>query len=90
MKTAIVTTMDSAGRLVLPKEIRDEAGIVPGMSLEVSYVDGRVAIEPVPRDVVTKQEGRLRVAVPVEDGESLTGRTVQRTVALVRKERAKR
>ena len=90
MRNGIVTTIDSAGRLVLPKEIRDEAGIVPGMSLEVSYLDGRVEIEPLPREVVTKRKGRLRVAVPVEEGEPLSERTVRRTISLIRKERGGR
>lgn len=90
MKDGIVTTMDSAGRLVLPKEIRDEAGILPGMSLRVSYLDGRVAIEPAPRDVVTRRKGRLQVAIPVEEGESLSDRAVRRTTSLIRKERGGR
>lgn len=90
MKDGIVTTMDSAGRLVLPKEIRDEAGILPGMPLSVSYLDGRVEIEPAPREVVTKRKGRLLVAVPVEEGPPLSERTVRETIARIRKERGGR
>ena len=61
-----------------------------GMSLKVSRLDGRVAIEPIPRDVVTKRKGRLRVAVPVKKGESLPNRVVRRTLSLIRKERGGR
>ncbi len=37
-------TMDSAGRLVIPKEIRREAGIEPGMPLEIRCDDGIIEI----------------------------------------------
>jgi AbrB family looped-hinge helix DNA binding protein len=78
MKNAIQTTIDSAGRLVLPKTVRDEAGILPGMTLRVTVQDGRVEIEPVPREVRIVQKGPLRIAVPVEEGPSLTEETVER------------
>ena len=38
--------MDKAGRMVVPKTIRDEAGIEPGMPLRISVRDGRIEIEP--------------------------------------------
>ena len=40
------TTIDKAGRVVIPKKIRDAAGIEPGMELDVRLCDGRVEIEP--------------------------------------------
>ena len=42
----MITTMDAAGRLVLPKAIRERAQLVAGRPLEVRVVDGRVEIEP--------------------------------------------
>ena len=42
------TTTDAAGRLVIPKEIRREAGLKPGMVLEVHWRDGHIEIEPAP------------------------------------------
>lgn len=78
MKNAIQTTIDSSGRLVLPKTIRDEAGILPGMTLRITVEEGRIEIEPVPREVRIVQKGPLRCAVPVEEGPSLTEETVQR------------
>ncbi|HEX3126072.1 MAG TPA: AbrB/MazE/SpoVT family DNA-binding domain-containing protein [Thermoanaerobaculia bacterium] len=71
------TTIDSAGRLVLPKMIREEAGLLPGMSLQVSVREGRIEIEPVPRQVRIVQKGPLRIAVPVEEGPALSGATVE-------------
>jgi len=78
MKNAIQTTSGSAGRLVLPKTVREEAGILPGMALKITVQDGRVEIEPVPRKVRIVQRGPLRIAVPIEQGPPLTAETVER------------
>jgi len=78
MKNAVQTTIDSTGRLVLPQTVRDEAGILPGMVLRVSVQDGRIEIEPVAREVRIVQKGPLRIAVPIEEGPSLTEETVER------------
>ena len=78
MKNGIQTTIDSAGRLVLPKTIRDEAGILPGMALRVKVQDGRIELEPVAREVRIVQKGPLRIAVPVEEGPSLQEETVEK------------
>lgn len=77
MKNAIQATMDSAGRLVLPKAVREEAGILPGMNLRITAREGRIEIEPVPRHVQIVQKGPLRIAVPVEEGPALTEKTVE-------------
>ena len=58
------TTIDSAGRLVIPKEVRREAGLKPGMPLEVRCQNGRIEIEPAPLPVKLVRKGRLLVAVP--------------------------
>jgi AbrB family looped-hinge helix DNA binding protein len=77
MKNAIQITIDSAGRLVLPKAVRDEAGILPGMTLQITVEEGKIGIEPVTREVRVVPRGPLRVAVPVEEGPSLTDATVE-------------
>lgn len=77
MGNAIKTTIDAAGRVVVPKAVREEAGILPGMSLRVMAREGRIEIEPVPRQIRIVQKGHLRVAVPVEEGPPLTESTVE-------------
>ena len=42
------TTIDGAGRLVVPKAIRDACGLEPGSDVEIRAVEGRVEIEPAP------------------------------------------
>jgi AbrB family looped-hinge helix DNA binding protein len=39
------TTIDKAGRVVVPKALRDELGLLAGQELEISAVDGRIEIE---------------------------------------------
>jgi len=40
------STIDRAGRVVIPKSIREVAGLKPGSSLSIEYRDGRIEIEP--------------------------------------------
>ncbi len=72
------TTIDAAGRLVLPKAVREEAGFLPGMALRIKVQDGRVEIEPVAREVRMVQKGPLFIAIPVEAGASLKDETVEK------------
>ena len=58
---ATKTTIDSAGRLVIPKEIREEAGLKPGALVEVRWRSGRIEIEPAPLPVNLVRKGRLTV-----------------------------
>jgi AbrB family looped-hinge helix DNA binding protein len=79
MTETITISIDRVGRLVIPKEIRDEAGIEPGMPLEVRCREGRIEIEPRRRPIRIVKKGRLQVAEPVETGEPLTRSLVQKT-----------
>lgn len=38
-------TIDTAGRLVVPKAARDELGLAPGTELEVTVVDRHIELE---------------------------------------------
>ena len=82
------TTIDNAGRLVIPKEIRREAGIKPGMPLDVRWERGAIAITPAPLPVKLERKGRLLVAVPAKDTSRLSTETVERTRKSLRKERS--
>jgi AbrB family looped-hinge helix DNA binding protein len=42
------TTIDRAGRVVIPKSLRDRAGLKPGMEIEVKFQDGNIEISPPP------------------------------------------
>lgn len=79
------TTMDRAGRLVLPKAIRREARIEPGADLEIRVRDGRIEIEPAPLAVKLTRRGILTVAVPTGPVRPLTQEEVAATVASLRR-----
>ena len=84
----MITTIDSAGRLVIPKEVRQQAGLEPGMPLEVRLHDGRIEIEPAPLAVTLESRGRFVVAVPQQPVPALTRNVVDETRRRLRRERA--
>lgn len=76
----MTTTMDAAGRLVIPREIRREAGLEPGVPLDVRWRDGVIEIEPQPLAVTIARRGRLLVASPMTGPvPRLRSATVERT-----------
>lgn len=87
MNAAIETTMDASGRLVLPKAVREAAGLEAGMPLAITVNEGRIEIEPAPRAVKTVRRGRLTVAVALTGRPALSARTVRETQSVVRRER---
>jgi AbrB family looped-hinge helix DNA binding protein len=40
------TTIDRAGRVVIPKPLREQAGLKEGTELQIEFRDGRIEIEP--------------------------------------------
>ena len=84
------TTIDAAGRLVIPKDIRREAGLKPGMPLEVRWREGKIEIAPESLPVTLQRRGRLLVAVPQKEPGPLRAETVERTRRVLRRERARR
>jgi AbrB family looped-hinge helix DNA binding protein len=87
MEFTIKSTIDRAGRVVIPKAIRAEAGLMPGMRLEIGCRDGRVTIEPAAEEVELVTRGRVRVAVSKPGAEHLANETVRRVQRDLRQER---
>ena len=84
------TTIDPAGRMVIPKEIREQAGLKPGMTLEVHCRAGRIEIEPAPMPVKLVRKGRLLVAMPRAKAPTLSAEAVERTRRAVRRDSSPR
>ncbi|MDE2927836.1 MAG: AbrB/MazE/SpoVT family DNA-binding domain-containing protein [Acidobacteriota bacterium] len=78
------STIDKAGRIVIPKPIRDAARLKPGTRVGFRVISGRVEIEPVPLEVTLEQRGPLVVAVPSQQQPVLKASTVERTIDVVR------
>lgn len=91
MTTTRKIAMDSAGRLLLPKAICEEAGFRPGYPLEITSEEGRVEIRPAPAkiEIVNGGDG-LPLAVPREPVETLTTETVRQTLESLRARRGER
>lgn len=81
----MVTTIDSAGRIVVPKRLREELGFKPGQELELSAVDGRLEVEhPVTPMRLEKRKGRL-VAVVDRPMPTLSSEMVRETLERIRR-----
>lgn len=80
------TTIDGAGRLGIPSEVRREAGILPGMLLNVQYRGGHVEITPAPLPVKIERRGRWLVAVPEQAVPPLTMEAVEQTRQALQRE----
>ena len=78
------TTIDKAGRLVVPKAVREASRLRPGTRVRFRVRDGRVEIEPVPLDVSLERRGAAVVAVPREGRPVLTAAAVEETTAGLR------
>ena len=58
------TTIDEAGRVVIPKAIREQAGLRAGVLLEIDFVRGCIEILPAVAPTRIVVEGGLAVLVP--------------------------
>jgi AbrB family looped-hinge helix DNA binding protein len=57
-------TIDKAGRLVIPKQLRDSLGLVPG-EVEVTPDGAGLRIEPLADDLLEDEDGLL--VIPAAD-----------------------
>lgn len=78
------TTIDKAGRLVVPKAVREASQLRPGTRVRFRVADGRIEIEPVPLDVSLERRGSVVVAVPREGRPVLTAAEVEETTTNLR------
>ncbi|HUR48472.1 MAG TPA: AbrB/MazE/SpoVT family DNA-binding domain-containing protein [Acidimicrobiales bacterium] len=65
------TTIDRAGRLVIPKALRDEVGLTAG-EVDVTADGNGLRVEPVAGEAIAKKGGRLVIAksgVPISDAD---------------------
>lgn len=53
-----MTTVDSKGRIVLPKDVRERLGITPGTEVTVREKDGKAVVEPEdsPDEIIERME----------------------------------
>lgn len=81
------TTIDAAGRVVIPKEIRRRARLGAGAEVDVRWRDGLIELEPSSQVIRLVRDGPLLVAVAEGDAESLTPEQVEEIREALRRER---
>ena len=78
-------SIDSAGRVVVPKHLRDELGFSPDTPLEIDVVNGHLKLSAAhePAKLVEGPNGPMLAAT----GTPLTDEEVRRTLEAVRERR---
>jgi AbrB family looped-hinge helix DNA binding protein len=77
------TTIDAAGRLVVPKPLRDELGFAPGAELDLQAVDGRLEVTMPSR--VRVEEGPHGPRFAADVGEPLSAAQVRELMERTRR-----
>lgn len=78
-------TLDGAGRIVVPKPLRQALGLKPGQALEIRAGDGRLEIEIAATPMKLQKRGKGVVAVPDVELPTLTADQVRETLERVRR-----
>ncbi len=76
--------VDKAGRIVLPKPVREKLQLAPGDELELESQDDRITLRPLRG---TAQLRKKRGVWVFHSGEPLSAETVEETLDQVRRER---
>jgi AbrB family looped-hinge helix DNA binding protein len=79
-------TLDKAGRIVLPKSLRQELQLAPGDTLEAETSGERITLSPVRGNAALRKKHGVWV---YRAGEPLSEALVQETLRQVRRERDK-
>lgn len=79
------TTIDGAGRIVVPKAVRDAMGLAPGRKVDIVFTDGRIEIELAPAKVRVEQEGKLARIISEDDVPPLTDQQVRDAIEATRR-----
>lgn len=79
------TTIDGAGRLVIPKAVRDAMGLAPGREVDIVFTQGRIEIELAPALVHVESVDGLPLLVPDEQLPELTDDQLRDTLESTRR-----
>ncbi|MFV2064961.1 MAG: AbrB/MazE/SpoVT family DNA-binding domain-containing protein [Chloroflexota bacterium] len=79
------TTIDVAGRIVVPKALRDELGLTGGQELEIAARDGRLEVDVPPVPMRLEERDGVPSAVPDDPLPTLTASQVRETLERTRR-----
>jgi AbrB family looped-hinge helix DNA binding protein len=78
--------LDNAGRVVIPKAMRDELGLAPGDPVSIELDEERVTIRPERPASAMRRERGLWV---FRSGERISGDEIRETIERDRRERSR-
>lgn len=78
------TTIDGAGRLVVPKALRERLGLTAGATVVLTETEGGVEIRPRPIDADVVRKGGVYVVQPREPLPPTTDGDVRRATEAIR------
>ena len=80
------TTIDRAGRVVIPKPLREAAGLRGGEEIEVTVREGVIELEAASKPVqLRERDGFLAAEVEDDDGPALTTTEVRELLERLRR-----
>ncbi|NOZ77089.1 MAG: AbrB/MazE/SpoVT family DNA-binding domain-containing protein [Euryarchaeota archaeon] len=74
-----IATVDKQGRVYLPKDIREKAGVEPGTRFHVETEGERIILEK-RRSIVRESRGIFRTKKPIDDVDRVIKEAVQEIV----------
>jgi AbrB family looped-hinge helix DNA binding protein len=85
MAQHVVVTMDRAGRIVVPKALRDRLAVEPGQALRAQVRDGRLEIEPEPIEAELVDVDGVLVITPTEPVAAMSREDVRDLIETLRR-----
>jgi len=82
---AMRTTIDKAGRVVVPKALREELNLEGGTRLEIRIRGGRLELEPVATPMHLTRRGKALVATTDEPLPRIDADTVRQVTESLRR-----
>lgn len=89
MVNGMRTTIDKAGRIVVPKVVRDAMGLAPGRRVDIVFTDGRLEISATPVELEMTTVDGLPVLQALEELPPLSADAVRETQESIRAERGR-
>jgi len=86
--SGMTATIDGAGRVVIPKALRERAGLTPGTKIDFVFMNGNIEIHPVVEEGEWETRHGINFPVPPAGAPELSASEVRSLIEAVREERA--
>lgn len=81
----MITTIDSAGRLVVPKALREAMGLTAGVKVDIVFTDGRLEIDYPPAAIRVDTSSGFPRAIPLAPMPPLDDETIRAVLESTRR-----